>query len=170
MRNLDEERVNAARNEFDMLSSLRQSNIVRVKEFFVTHKQIYMIMELVDGQELMDRISEIEKYDENIAKKLFRQALKAIKYLHENGICHRDIKPSNILVLNGKEKIKITDFNISKLCKNKSFQMLTHTGTESFSAPEMFTSEVYNEKIDLWSAGCVLYTMLAGYQPFFENK
>lgn len=41
--------------------------------------------------------------------------------------------------------------------------MLTHTGTEAFSAPEMFTSEVYNEKIDLWSAGCVLYTMLAGY-------
>ena len=48
--------------------------------------------------------------------------------------------------------------------------MLTHTGTESFSAPEMYTSEVYNEKIDLWSAGCVLYTMLAGYQPFFENN
>lgn len=72
MRNLDEERVNAAKNEFDLLKSLRQSNIVRVKEFFVTHKQIYMIMELVDGQELMDRISEIEKYDENVAKKLFR--------------------------------------------------------------------------------------------------
>jgi serine/threonine protein kinase len=48
--------------------------------------------------------------------------------------------------------------------------MLTHTGTESFSAPEMFCQEVYNEKIDLWSAGCVLYTMLAGYQPFFEEK
>ena len=90
--------------------------------------------------------------------------------MHDNGVCHRDIKPSNILVLSNKEKIKITDFNISKLCKNKNFQMLTHTGTESFSAPEMFTSEVYNNKIDLWSAGCVLYTMLAGYQPFFENK
>lgn len=48
--------------------------------------------------------------------------------------------------------------------------MLTHTGTEAFTAPEMYTSEVYNEKIDLWSAGCVLYTMLAGYQPFFESK
>ena len=90
--------------------------------------------------------------------------------MHENGICHRDIKPSNILVLNGKEKIKITDFNISKLCKNKNFQMLTNTGTESFKAPELFVSEFYNEKIDLWGAGCVLYTMLAGYQPFFEEK
>ena len=49
-------------------------------------------------------------------------------------------------------------------------RMLTHTGTEAFTAPEMHTSEVYNEKIDLWSAGCVLYTMLAGYQPFFESN
>jgi calcium/calmodulin-dependent protein kinase I len=64
--------------------------------------------------------------------------LKAIKYLHENGVCHRDIKPSNVLVLNDEEKIKITDFNISKICRNKNFQMLTHTGTEAFTAPEMF--------------------------------
>jgi serine/threonine protein kinase len=49
-------------------------------------------------------------------------------------------------------------------------RMMTHTGTEAFSAPEMHTSEVYTEKIDLWSAGCVLYTMLAGFQPFFESK
>lgn len=121
MRNLDEERVNAARNEFDMLKSLRQPHIVSVEEFFVTQKSIYMIMELVDGCELMDKIAEIEKYDENVAKKLFTQTLEAIKYLHENGICHRDIKPSNILVLSKEEKIKITDFNISKLCKNKNF-------------------------------------------------
>jgi calcium/calmodulin-dependent protein kinase I len=90
--------------------------------------------------------------------------------LHEKGVCHRDIKPSNILVLNHKDKIKITDFNISKLCRNKNFKMLTHTGTEAFVAPEMYKNQVYNEKVDLWSAGCVLYTMLAGYQPFFEEK
>lgn len=89
--------------------------------------------------------------------------LKAIEYLHENKVCHRDIKPSNVLVLKSEDKIKLTDFNISKLCKSKAMRMLTHTGTEAFLAPEMHTSEVYNEKIDLWSAGCVLYTMLAGY-------
>jgi serine/threonine protein kinase len=72
MRNLDEERVNAARNEFDLLKSLKHPHIVKVKEFFVTEKSIYMIMQLIDGCELMDRISEIEKYDENVAKKLFR--------------------------------------------------------------------------------------------------
>lgn len=78
-------------------------------------------MELVEGMELFDKICEIEKYDENVAKKLFKQILEAIKYLHQKGVCHRDIKPSNILVLNNGEMIKVTDFNISKLCKNKNF-------------------------------------------------
>ena len=72
MRNHDEERILAAKNEFDLLKSLRHSNIVRVKEFFVTSREIYMIMELVVGVELFDKISEIEKYDENMAKRLFK--------------------------------------------------------------------------------------------------
>jgi serine/threonine protein kinase len=121
MRNNDEERVMAAQNEFDLLESIRHDNIVKVKEFFVTPKEIYMIMELINGVELFDKIAEIEKYDENMARCLFKQTLQAIEYLHDRGVCHRDIKPSNILVLNNEDKIKITDFNISKLCRNKNF-------------------------------------------------
>ena len=75
-------------------------------------------MELIDGQELFDRISEIEKYDENVARNLFIQLLETIDLLHGIGICHRDIKPSNILVLRNEEKIKLTDFNVSKYCEN----------------------------------------------------
>ena len=90
--------------------------------------------------------------------------------MHSKGVCHRDIKPINILGMDGEDSIKLTDFNISKLVQNKSFTMLTHTGTEAFSAPEMLTNQAYNNKIDLWSAGCVLYTMLAGYQPFYHEK
>lgn len=80
-----------------------------------------MVMKLIDGVELFDKIAEIEKYDESMARALFKQVLLAIEYLHSQGVCHRDIKPSNVLVLNKKEKIKITDFNISKLCPNKNF-------------------------------------------------
>lgn len=72
LRNLDEERLMIARQEFDLLKTLRHPNIVRVKEFFVTPKEIYMIMELVKGVELFEKICQIEKYDENIAKKLFK--------------------------------------------------------------------------------------------------
>lgn len=127
-------------------------------------------MELVDGVELFDRISEIEKYDENMAKKIFSQILKGLKYLHSQKICHRDIKPSNILIYKDKDLIKITDFNISKLCHNAHFKMTTHIGTEAFKAPELFGTELYDSKVDLWSAGCVLYTMLSGFQPFLDDK
>jgi serine/threonine protein kinase len=78
-------------------------------------------MELIDGQELFDRISEIDKYDENVARNLFIQLLETIDLLHSMGICHRDIKPSNILVLRNQEKIKVTDFNVSKFCDNQHF-------------------------------------------------
>lgn len=153
----------AAQNEYDLLKKARHPNIVKVKKFYPTDREIYTVMELIEGQELFDRISEIDKYDETIARNLFTQLLETIAYLHSIGIVHRDIKPSNIMVLKDQEKIKLADFNVSKFCADQHFSMLTHTGTEAFKSPEMFKYAFYNEKVDLWSAGCVLYTMLGGY-------
>ena len=161
----------AAKNEYNILQKLDHKNIVRVKDFIITDVEIFMIMEYIKGEELLNRISEIQKYDEMVARKLFKQLLKALKYLKDQGVCHRDIKPSNILVCNDKDQIKLTDFNISKKCENNEFKMLTMIGTEGFKAPELYNQYTYyNEKVDMWAAGCVLYTMLSGYMPFFEEK
>jgi serine/threonine protein kinase len=72
MRNLDDERVLAGKNEYELLLRLDHPNIIKVKEFFVTDREIFMIMELIKGQELFERIAQIEKYDENIAKGIFK--------------------------------------------------------------------------------------------------
>ena len=72
MRNLDEERVLAAENEYNILKRLQHKNIVQTIDFFITDMEIYNVMELVKGQELLDAIAEIEKYDESIARKLFK--------------------------------------------------------------------------------------------------
>lgn len=90
-------------------------------------------------------------------------------------VCHRDLKPNNILCTADGKIVKITDFNVSKFAhsdnshkkasadQSKHVLMWTYTGTVAFSAPEIFAGDSYDESVDMWSAGVVLYTMLAGF-------
>ena len=71
MRNHDEERLLAAKNEYDLLKKIKHEHVVKVKSFYPTEREIYTVMEYIEGQELFDRISEIDKYDENVARNLF---------------------------------------------------------------------------------------------------
>jgi serine/threonine protein kinase len=74
-----------------------------------------MVMELIKGKELFDKIAEIEHYNENIARKIFKELILSIEYLHKKKICHRDIKPSNIMILDSDNtKIKLIDLNVAK--------------------------------------------------------
>jgi serine/threonine protein kinase len=82
--------------------------------------------------------------------------------LHEKGICHRDIKPDNIIFNSQTSIAKIFDFNVSRKFENKEFKMLTQVGIDSWIAPEMLSGEFYDEKVDIWSAGCLLYYIIAG--------
>jgi len=96
--------------------------------------------------------------------------------MHNVGVCHRDLKPNNILASNDGKIVKITDFNVSKFIdkgkkqytglSKENYKMWTYTGTIAFTAPEVLADTEYTEIVDVWSAGCVLYTMLCGYQPF----
>ena len=127
-------------------------------------------MEYIDGIELLDMLSQEKIYSESQARRLFDQILVALEYLHKNNIVHRDIKPSNLLVSNGDQTLYIVDFNVSReFDKNKQI-MKTNTGIVQFSAPEMFTKQPYTEKIDIWSAGIILYMMLSGTQPFIHDN
>lgn len=85
-------------------------------------------------------------------------------------MAHRDIKPQN-LVVTDDAKVILLDFNVSsqKQKEQENFKMMTKTGTVAFSAPEIFTQKFYNEKVDIWSAGVVLYMMLSGCQPFYSE-
>eukprot|EP01017_Pseudomicrothorax_dubius_P014052 TRINITY_DN1645_c0_g2_i3.p1 TRINITY_DN1645_c0_g2~~TRINITY_DN1645_c0_g2_i3.p1 ORF type:complete len:476 (+),score=63.62 TRINITY_DN1645_c0_g2_i3:251-1678(+) len=175
-RTKDLEIILALKKEFINLKRLDHENIVKVYElYYNTHTHVMnLVMELADGKELFEMISELGKYTEKMASQIFAQILRAIEYLHSRGVCHRDLKPNNILV-NSKGKVKIIDFNVAKFYDDyktydsnsmNNYQMLTYTGTIAFTAPEVFLGGEYSESVDMWSAGVVLYTMLCGYQPF----
>ena len=83
-------------------------------------------------------------------------------------VCHKDIKPENIIIDYRSEHdfgLKLIDFNVSQTVKDDTFAMFSHTGTEAFMAPEMLENKQFNEKIDIWGAGCILCFLLTGKMP-----
>ena len=162
------------------MKKIVHKNIIEVKKLLIDELtgRIYLVMECFEGDEMFEYISNCGSYSEEKAKDLFKQLLEGIHFLHKKGIVHRDLKPNNILVSKDGKILKITDFNVAKFCddyqnyddfKKNNYEMNTYTGTIAFRAPEMFEKLSYSESIDIWAAGCVLYTMLSGEQPFYSE-
>ncbi|CAB1319429.1 unnamed protein product, partial [Coregonus sp. 'balchen'] len=147
--------------------------LIKTKDFFQTDDSYYIVLELMEGGELYDRVKSKQQIEEPIAKLYFYQMLKAVEYLHNNGIIHRDLKPENVLLSSHDDVcvIKITDFNQSKILEESAL-MRTLCGTPTYLAPEVFTDAItvgYSRAVDAWSLGVVLFVCLAGYPPFYPN-
>ncbi|XP_071789769.1 serine/threonine-protein kinase Chk2-like [Asterias amurensis] len=159
--------------EVNILKSLDHPCIIAIEDVCHTDDKLYIILELVEGGELFDRVISVKKFDELTARVLFYQMLLATKYLHDNGITHRDLKPENILLTNDENQtlIKVTDFGLSKFVGEKSL-MQTLCGTPTYLAPEVLTKAGktgYGKSVDCWSLGVILFICLGGYPPFTEE-
>mmetsp|Transcript_39475 Transcript_39475/g.39025 ORF Transcript_39475/g.39025 Transcript_39475/m.39025 type:complete len:203 (-) Transcript_39475:57-665(-) len=130
----------------------------------------YLIMEYFEGKSLNEFIDQKGVLNEKENRFIFSQILSAVHTLHELGIAHRDIKPENILI-NEDLKVKLIDFNISKLFKPKSAQdfnpkfkstFYTQISSPLYAAPELQNSVGYTESVDIWGLGIVLFTLLCG--------
>ncbi|XP_049849978.1 myosin light chain kinase A-like [Schistocerca gregaria] len=156
-------------NEIKILLRIHHPSIISLKDIFDTPQTIMLCTELASGGELFDRIVEREYFTEKQARYIMEQLLSAMCYIHEMGIVHRDLKPENLLLLNDKEDvIKIADFGLSKIYKEDV--MSTACGTPGYVAPEILQCESYDEKIDVWSAGVIMYILLCGYPPFYDEN
>ncbi|XP_072336347.1 calcium/calmodulin-dependent protein kinase type 1D-like [Scyliorhinus torazame] len=159
----------ALENEIAVLRKIKHENIVALEDIYESPTHFYLVMQLVSGGELFDRILEREVYSEKDAIILIRQILNAVKYLHDNGIVHRDLKPENLLYYDSDEnsKIMISDFGLSKILD--SGVMSTACGTPGYVAPEVLRQKPYDKAVDCWSIGVIAYILLCGYPPFYEE-
>lgn len=150
----------------------------------------YLVSELVTGGEIFDKIVQLTFLSEDLARHVISQVAIAVKHMHYMGIVHRDVKPENLLFepipfygcggdVQKEDKftlgvggggiglVKLMDFGLAKKIRNTTPK--TPCGTIEYAAPEIFNSKKYSMKVDMWSIGCVLFTLLCGYPPFYEK-
>jgi|UniRef100_A0A6U5DNC8 calcium/calmodulin-dependent protein kinase I len=169
----DEENLEALETEINILRQLQHPHIVTLKEVVATSTYTYIVMELLSGGELFNRIVEKSCFPESDAKPLFAQIMLSMEYLHSLNIVHRDVKPENILyICPGGNDIKLIDFGYAGVwATDKPLTGLC--GTPDYVAPEVLTwyededqGTPYGKGSDMWSLGVLLYVILSGCSPF----
>ena len=162
-------------NEIKILKELNHENIIKILEVIrEENNKVSLIFEYLDENlnDFMEKYeNKNEKIPENIIKNILHQILEGLNYLHSQRIIHRDLKPDNILLDLNNKKVKIADFGTAKKILNNSNEILTdYICTRWYRAPECILRSVkYNEKIDIWAFGCIVYE-LYNFNPIFPGE
>ena len=164
---MDESKIKFIKREIAISRLLFHPNIVRLHDVIYEdfNKEVYMVMDLVDGVSLLDHIISHGHLKERNARPYFRQLLSAVEYCHRNCIAHRDLKVENILI-DKRGLVQLIDFGLSNLY-NPDAYLKTNCGSIYYAAPELLTKTPYHgPEVDMWALGVILYVMLCGSVPF----
>ncbi|CAB4285692.1 unnamed protein product [Prunus armeniaca] len=142
-------------------------NILKLFNVFETDDSLAMVLELCEPTTLYDRIIK-RPLSEPEAASIIKQLLEAISHCHRVGVVHRDLKPENIL-FDSRNNLKLADFGSAEWV-SEGGSMEGVVGTPYYVAPEVLMGRAYNEKVDVWSAGVMLYIMLGGIPPFYGES
>jgi len=161
-------------SEVNILRDLKHPNIVRYYDRLIDKQKakIYIVMEYCEGGDMGQLIKKCRRTKDYIAEdviwKIFMQISLALNECHHRPggtVLHRDLKPGNIF-LDSNTNVKLGDFGLSKILSDESQYAQTHVGTPYYMSPEQIKESKYNEKSDIWSAGCVLYEIASLHPPF----
>lgn len=153
-------------NERNILARLDHPFIVRLLCTFQDSHNLYMVMEYVVGGELFSVLRRAQRFPNDIAKFYAAEVILALEYLHSFHIIYRDLKPENLLV-DKDGHIKMTDFGFAKFVPDVT---RTLCGTPEYLAPEIIRSKDYGKAVDWYSLGILIFEMLAGYPPFYNEN
>jgi eukaryotic-like serine/threonine-protein kinase len=160
-----EEFVTRLRMEAQAAGRLKHPGIVAVHAHHEARSRAYLSMEYVDAPSLQARLDEGAIFSLPRVVDILVQLLEALQHAHECGVWHRDVKPSNLL-LTHDGRVKLADFGIAQIGAPAVSPMEVIMGTPGYIAPETYLSETFDQRVDVFAAGAVLYLLLAGAPPF----
>lgn len=148
------------KREVEVHTSLNHPHIVRLEQVYESSGSVHLVMEQLHGGELFGRIEQMQGLGEEEAARVSAQLLRALAYLHSRCITHLDIKPENVVYQEiGGEHVKLIDFGFATQFQHGE-QLEKRYGSVQYVAPEVLAKKTYNEKVDVWSLGSVVYCML----------
>ena len=158
--------IDHVKSEKKVLAIIDHPFIVNLKGYFQTPSHIYMLLDYACGGELFTLLRREGRFSNDVATFFASEILLAFEYLHGMEIAYRDLKPENLLI-DREGHVKITDFGFAKVVKDKTY---TLCGTPEYLAPEIIQSKGHNKNVDWWALGVLVFEMLAGYPPFYDDN
>ncbi|KAI9702478.1 MAG: camp-dependent protein kinase catalytic subunit [Candelina mexicana] len=157
--------VEHTNDERKMLQEVKHPFLITLWGTFQDSKNLYMVMDFVEGGELFSLLRKSQRFPNPVAKFYAAEVTLALDYLHSMYIIYRDLKPENLL-LDRHGHLKITDFGFAKRVPDITW---TLCGTPDYLAPEVVASKGYNKSVDWWSLGILIFEMLCGFTPFWDG-
>uniref|UniRef100_A0A7R9UVA8 Uncharacterized protein n=1 Tax=Diacronema lutheri TaxID=2081491 RepID=A0A7R9UVA8_DIALT len=157
--------VDHIKSEKEILTAVQHPFIITLYGVFQDERNLYMVLEYVPGGELFTHLRKAGKFTNDQTRFYAAQIVMAVQALHADSIVYRDLKPENLL-LDEDGYLKITDFGFAKYVEDRTW---TLCGTPEYLAPEIIQSRGHGKAVDWWALGILIYEMLAGYPPFYDE-
>jgi len=167
---MDESELENLDHEIKIMKIVDHKHCIKLFDCYVTATYTYLVMDLCVGGELFDVLTKKKSFSEEETSNIIRQIALALDYLHERNIVHRDLKPENLLLTDDSPNaiIKLCDFGLAREVPEGGLNR--PCGTPTYVAPEVIKSESYGCKADWWSVGVILYLLLCGFPPFWDQN
>jgi len=166
---IDQSKKDATEEVEILLRYGQHPNIATLRDVYDDGTKTYMVMEMMHGGELLDKILKQKYLAERETAFIMETLTRTVDYLHQQGVVHRDLQPSNILFATSSctpDSLRIVDFGFAKQMRAENGLLMTPCYTANFVAPEVLKKQGYDAACDIWSLGVLMYTMLSGKTPF----